>query len=81
MQITLHRGGVLLVIDETKLHDLIVPFLLAPLVASPLAKQMGHLLVPQRKLECLGNPGYACKSHPSHFAKLHLLLPMLETTL
>lgn len=82
MQITLRRGGVLPVIAETKLDDLIIPFLLAPLVASPLAKQDGASVTPPKKVGMSWDPRCACKGHPSHFAKLLLLLlSVLETTL
>lgn len=81
MQITLHRGGVLLVIAKTKFYNLITPFLLAPLVASPLAKQDGASVSPPEEVRMPWELRCACKGHSSHFSKLLLLLPMLETTL
>lgn len=67
MQITLHRGGMLLVRTETKFSDLIIPSLLTPLVASPLSKPTEASVSPSKKGEYGGNPEYACKGHTSHF--------------
>lgn len=65
MQITLHRGGVLLVIAETKFCDLIIPFLPAPLAASSLTKQAGASVSLPKKVRMLWEPR-ACLQR-SHF--------------
>lgn len=56
MQITLHRGEVLLVITETKFSDLIIPFLLTPLVASPLLKPVEASVSLSKKGRILWKP-------------------------
>lgn len=69
MQITLHRSGVLLVIAETKLDDLIIPFLLAPLVASPLAKHGGASVSSPKKVRMSWEPRVCLQRSPFTFCK------------
>lgn len=69
MQIALHRGEVLLVIAETKLYDLITPFLLAPLVASLLAKQDGASVSPPKIVRMSWEPKVCLQRSPFTFCK------------